>query len=111
MATHQASPGEIVDLATWAQDLPREHTKAIVKTDEIELARLYLPSGKKIPNHKVTGPITVHCIKGKIEFTAMGSTQELTPGQLLYLMPGEPHSLKAVENAVVLLTIIFKNRS
>jgi len=30
MATHHASPGEIVDLATWAQDVPNEKTKVIV---------------------------------------------------------------------------------
>lgn len=108
MATHHAKPGEIVNLDTWTQDLPSEHTKAIVKTEEMELARLYLPAGKKIPNHKVSGPITVHCIKGQIDFTAMGATQELQPGELLHLMPGEPHSLHAVVDSVVLLTIIFK---
>lgn len=107
MATHHAKPGEIVDLDTWTQDLPIEHTKAIAKTDEMELVRLYLPKGKEIPNHKVSGPIMVHCIKGIIEFTAMGATQELQPGQLLHLMPREPHSLNAVEDSVVLLTIIF----
>ena len=108
MATHQAAPGEIVNLVTWADDQPNARTKAIVKTDEIELIRLSLPSGKELPNHKVSGPITVHCIKGKIEFTAMGATQELSPGELVHLMPGEPHAVRAIENSVVLLTIIFK---
>ena len=47
MAMHHAAPGEVVDLASWADDLPGEKTKAIVKTDTLELARL----GK--------GPVTV----------------------------------------------------
>lgn len=38
MATHHASPSEIVDLETWAQDLPCEHGKTIVKTKEKRLA-------------------------------------------------------------------------
>ena len=108
MATHHASPAEVIDLGTWAQDLPNEKTKAIVKTDEMELARLVIPAGKEIPTHKVTGPIIVHCISGEIELTAMGKTQLLTPNQLLYLMSDEPHLVKAVEDSVVLLTIIFK---
>ncbi|HEY5702729.1 MAG TPA: cupin domain-containing protein [Gammaproteobacteria bacterium] len=108
MATHHASPAEIVDLDTWANDIPNEQTKAIVKTEEMELARLVIPAGKEIPTHKVSGPIVVHCINGKIEFTAMGTTQMLISGQLLHLLPDEPHSLKAVEDSVVLLTIIFK---
>lgn len=107
MATHHATAGEVVNLATWAKDLTAEQTKAIVKTEQMELVRLVLPAGKNIATHKVSGPITVHCITGKIEFTAMGATQELKQGELLHLMAGEPHSVAALENAVVLLTIIF----
>ena len=110
MATHHANPGEIVDLQTWAADLPKEHTKAIVKTDEMELIRIVLPAGKGIPNHKVDGPITIQCVAGKLGITAMGATQELNYKQLIHLMPDEPHSLKAIEDSVVLLTIIFKNK-
>ncbi len=109
MATHHAEPGEVVDLQTWAADLPQEHTKAIVKTDKMELIRMVLPSGKGIPNHKVLGPITIHCIAGKIAITTMGDTREINYDQLIHLMPGEPHSVKAIEDSVVLLTIVFSN--
>ena len=44
----------------------------VSKTEEMELIRLVLAAGKVLPNHKVAGPITVHCIEGKIEFTTMG---------------------------------------
>ena len=108
MATHHASPSEIIDLETWAQDLPKEHAKTIVKTHEMELARLVFPAGGEFPNHRVSGPVVIHCVKGEIELTAMEATRILKPGQLLYLMPDEPHSLRAITNAVVLLTIIFK---
>ncbi len=108
MATHHANPGEIVDLQTWAADLPKEHTKAIVKTDEMELIRMVLPAGKGIPEHKVDSAITVQCIAGKIAFTAMGTTKVLNYNQLIHLMPGETHSVKAVEDSIVLLTIVFK---
>jgi len=107
MATHHAAPGEIVDLASWADDLPSEKTKAIIKTNDIELARLVIPKGKEYPNHKVSGPIVVQCVQGKIELTAMGTTQELHSGQLLYLAAGELHSLKGVEDSVILLTILI----
>lgn len=111
MATHHANPGEIVDLQTWAADLPKEHTKAIVKTDEMELIRIVLPAGKGIPNCKVTGPITIQCVSGKIAVTTMGATLQLNYNQLIHLTPSEPHSLKAIEDSVALLTIIFKNEN
>ena len=109
MATHHASPGEIVDLATWAKDVPNEKTKVIAKTDEMELVRLVLQAGKEFAGHKVSGPCVIHCITGEVECPAMGATKALTSGQLLYLMPGEPHSVKAIVDSVVLLTIIFKD--
>jgi len=108
MATHHAAPSEIVDLETWAQDVPNEKTKVIAKTDEMELVRLVLTAGKEFPHHKVLGPTVIHCITGEIECAAMGGTQVLASGQLLYLMPDEPHSVTAVFDSVVLLTIIFK---
>ncbi len=37
--------------------------------------------------------------------TAMGRTQDLTAGQMLVLPSGEPHSLKAVEAASLLVTV------
>ena len=107
MATRHAKPGEIVNLDHWADDLDIDQTKAIVKTEQMELIRLVLSAGDSIPTHKVAGPITVQCVKGKIEFSAMGATQKLQTGELLHLLPGEPHSVKALDNTVVLLTIIF----
>ncbi len=56
MATHHAKPGEVVNLETWAEDLTTEQTKAIIKTNEMELIRLVLPQGKEILNHKVASP-------------------------------------------------------
>ncbi len=66
MATHHANPCELVDLESWTNDSPKEQTKAIVKIDEMELVRIILSTGKTILNHKVPGPITVYCLKGKI---------------------------------------------
>jgi quercetin dioxygenase-like cupin family protein len=108
MATHHASPGEVVDLATWAQDVPNEKTKVIAKTDEMELVRLVLSAGKEFADHKVSGPCVIHCVTGEVECPAMGNIQALTSGKLLYLMPGEPHAVRAVVDSVVLLTIVFK---
>jgi quercetin dioxygenase-like cupin family protein len=108
MATHHALPNEIIDLETWARDLDEDRSKAIARTDDMELARLFLRAGQEFATHKVSGPIVVQCIRGEIEFTARSVTQALKPGQLLHLTANEPHSVKAVSDSVVLLIIIFK---
>lgn len=107
MATHHAAPGEIVNLATWADDLPEEHSKVIAKTDSVELARMVLPPGDAIENHHVDGPLVVHCVSGCLEIAAMGRQQEIGGGELLYLDPGETFTLRARRKAIVLLTFIF----
>lgn len=107
MATHHAKPNEVVDLMKWADDLPLEKSKAIIKTGEAELARLVLRAGEEFRDHKVSGPITVQCLKGAFYFTAMGTTQKITEGELLYLGSSESHSLKADLDSIILLTIIF----
>ena len=40
-------------------------------------------------------------------FTAFGQTQNLEAGKLLYLPTGEPHTVKGIENASLLLTILL----
>lgn len=50
MATVGAQAGEIVNLETWAKDLNTDKTKAIVKTDQMELIRLVFSVGRSIPH-------------------------------------------------------------
>jgi quercetin dioxygenase-like cupin family protein len=40
-----------------------------------------------------------------VTFTAFGKMQNLEAGKLLYLPMGEPHTVKGIENASLLLTI------
>jgi quercetin dioxygenase-like cupin family protein len=49
----------------------------------------------------------VHCLEGRVAFTACGQTQTLEAGHLLYLPTGEPHSVKGVENASLLVTVLL----
>lgn len=109
MATHHASAGEVVDLKTWADDLPSEKSKVIVKTGEMELVRLVLPAGKDFADHKVAGAVVIHCIAGNIEVTAMGTTTSMQPGQLMHLLADVPHAVRASSDSVVLLTILFRS--
>lgn len=52
--------------------------------------------------------MVVQCIEGVIDFTARGRTQRLTRGKMLYLEDHEPHSLTAVTDALLLITILLR---
>jgi quercetin dioxygenase-like cupin family protein len=49
----------------------------------------------------------VQCLEGRVAFTASGKTQTLEAGHLLYLPTGEPHSVKGIENASLLVTVLL----
>ena len=104
MSTTQANPGDVLDVTPFGSALAEAKTCKLIKTEQFELIRLVLPAGKVIPEHNTPGQITVQCQEGRIEFTASGKTETLGPGQLLYLEAGEPHSLKCLEAASVLVT-------
>lgn len=109
MAIPHASPGDVIDVRPLGSELSSNKTHTLVKTDNFEVVRLVMDAGKEIAEHKAPGEITVQCLEGKIAFTAVGKTEELAAGQLLYLNAGEPHSVRCIEDASFLLTILLKS--
>jgi quercetin dioxygenase-like cupin family protein len=107
MATHHAAPGEVVNLASWANDLPAEHSKIIARTDAMELARLVLAPGEVIGKHHISGPLVVQCLSGGIDVLALAITRNVNAGEMLYLPPGEKFTLKARLQSLVLITFVF----
>jgi quercetin dioxygenase-like cupin family protein len=107
MAIPHAKPGEIVDVRPLGSQLASAQTTTLVRASAVEVIRLVVQAGKEIPEHKAKGEIIVNCLEGKVAFTAFGKTQNLEAGKLLYLPTGEPHSVKGIENASLLLTILL----
>lgn len=108
MAIPHAQPGEVVDVRPLGSALADTKTQTLFKTESIEVVRMVMPAGKEISEHEAPGEIIVQCLEGKIAFTALGKTEQLEAGQLLYLAAGEPHSVKCIEDASFLLTILLK---
>ncbi|SRR5579871_6306019 len=107
MAIPHAKPGELVDIRPLGSALPSAQTATLVRAEQVEVIRLVVPAGKEISEHKAKGEIIVQCLEGKVAFTAFGKTQNLEAGKLLYLPTGEPHRVKGIENASLLLTILL----
>lgn len=109
MAIPHAIPAEVIDVRPLAAALATTKTHTLLKTEHVEVVRLVMTAGKEIAEHKAPGEITVQCLEGKIAFTALGKTQELEAGQMLYLNAGQPHSVKCIVDASFLLTILLKS--
>ncbi|MNZ02144.1 hypothetical protein D3C78_187800 [compost metagenome] len=107
MAIHHLLSGEVVNLQVLGRDALDTQSIALFKTAQLEVMRLVLPAGRSMPTHAVAGEITVQCLQGSVAFEMPAATQILRAGQLLYLCGGEPHSLMALEDACVLLTVVL----
>src|SRR5271166_3851749 len=107
MAIPHAKPGEIVNVRPLRAALASSRTTALVRAKDVIVIRLMVPAGKAISVHHAKGEIVVHCLEGRVAFTAFGKTQTLEVGQLLYLPTGEPHTFKGIEDASLLLTILL----
>lgn len=107
MALHHAKPGEVIDVRPLGSSLSDSRTTTLVKTDQLEILRLVLPAGKEIATHTAPGPITVQCLEGRLSFTASGEERELGVGRMLHLGAGEPHALRGIEDASLLVTILL----
>ncbi len=111
MAIAHAKSGEVIDLRPLGAALTHAATTTLVKTDRLEIIRYVVPAGKEWHGHQVPGEITVQCLEGRVAFTADGTTHQLAAGQMLYLAGHEPHSLRGIENASVLVTILLHQQS
>ena len=107
MAIPHAKSGEVIDIHSLGQALTHAWSTTLVKTKSLEVIRLIIPSGKEIPVHQVSGEITVQCLEGRVAFTVGDSVHELKAGQLLYLSSEVAHSVRGIEDASVLLTILL----
>ena len=107
MSIPHAQPGEVINVRPLGPAIKTTKTATLAKTADLELIRLVLPAGKQIATHKAPGEVTVQCLEGRVSFVAGNTTRELAAGQLLYLEAGAPHSLAALEDSSLLVTMLL----
>jgi quercetin dioxygenase-like cupin family protein len=87
----------------WADN--DRHGSSLVKGDGINVALIMLKKGAKMQEHHTRAPITVQVIEGKINFVAKGKSQVATAGTLIALDRAIEHSVEALEESALVLTV------
>lgn len=111
MATHHASSGELLHLRPLGAPLDDTQSTTLLRDEQLKVMRLVLPAGKKLPEHAVDGPITMHCLQGAIDVTAHGSCKTMRASDLMYLAGKVPHALRATEDASMLVSVVVQKLS
>lgn len=108
MALTHADPAQPFDVRPLGAALAQSKSTALFKSEQLEVMRLVLPAGRSLPPHRVDGEITVQCLEGRVNFDADGGRTVLSAGQMLYLRGGVAHSLEAIADASLLLTVVLR---
>lgn len=77
----------------------------IVETASQTVTHLVIPAGKVVPKHHVPDDVIVVPIKGKVIFGDVDHNHQetLVPGDIVKMVPGEWHDLKAVDDTEVMV--------
>lgn len=108
MSMPHAASGEMIDVRPLGAPLHGKVSTTLVRAEHIEVFRLVLPAGKATPEHRAAGAITIQCLEGVVEFEAHGRKQLFRPGSMVYLADAEPHAVKALEDASLLITVLLR---
>jgi len=106
MALEHATPLTAIDLLASSEEWGTALSTSFLKTAQLQLLRIVLSAGDRLPQHQVPNEITIQCLMGEVYVTTPQSTATLTHGCLMALPAGEPHAVSADRDAVLLVTIV-----
>lgn len=80
-------------------------SRTLHKVGTMRLVLNAMKAGTEIKTHHANGPISVHCIEGKMKFNTEEGSVILQKGELLTLEELVKHSVEAIEETTFLLTL------
>ncbi len=80
-------------------------SRTLHKVGAMRLVLNSMKAGTEIKTHHANGPISVHCIEGKLKFKTEERSVTLEKGGLLTLDELVKHSVEALEETTFLLTL------
>ncbi|GEB30695.1 MULTISPECIES: AraC family ligand binding domain-containing protein [Brevibacillus] len=92
------------DLKNYLESAPK-HIGALMGFERTKVLQLQLRAGSFIPEHDTDADVLILVQKGKAVFDFSGKQIELDPQSLLYMLPAEKHSVRALDEDVEMVVI------
>jgi nucleotide-binding universal stress UspA family protein/quercetin dioxygenase-like cupin family protein len=102
-----AKPGEIVSVRPFGTALSLAHTATLARSNGLEITRLIVPPEEELTERKARGTTVLQCVDGRVALTAVGKMQFVEAGELVYVPAGEGYTVKGVEGASLLRTMML----
>jgi quercetin dioxygenase-like cupin family protein len=96
---------EQLEAARWASNGRSARTVYGGHEHRLRQTLIALTTGQVLADHRGPREATVHVVRGRVRMHSGGASWDGLPGDLL-LVPTAVHNLEALEDAVVLLTVV-----
>ena len=112
-STRFAGPVVSLNLPDLARALRSEphpakngHRQAgLVHRGPLRMLLFTFESGGRLPEHRAPGQVVIHCLEGELAVDASAERHRLSGGEALVLEPDVPHSVEALAESTMLLTV------
>lgn len=81
-------------------------SRVVVNNQILRFVLFSFDEGQLLTEHASPRAVVVQLLSGKMEFTVSGETSVLSGGDIVYLAPGDRHSLTAIEPCHMALTLV-----
>ena len=106
-------PAVVLRLPEFARALdaePHPATKghrqvSLAHRGSLRLVLFTLDAGGELPEHRAPGHVVIHCLEGQLDVGAAGRVERLGADDALLLDPDVPHTVKALADSRMLLTV------
>ena len=77
----------------------------LIHRGSLRLLLFAFEPGGRLPEHRAPGHVVIHCLRGELVVQAESERHQLASGEALVLGPDVPHSVEAVGDSDMLLTV------
>jgi quercetin dioxygenase-like cupin family protein len=98
----------LLDEIFFNEDYPALHI--LVNTPFTKEIRITMRAGQTLPEKANKYPISISIVQGKLQLVSEGHKMDLGRGEIISLNPDTPHSLTAMEESIIRLTITKSDR-
>lgn len=89
-------------------EVPADGTlsRVLYKDDRVRLVAFGFDTGQELTEHTAAVPALIQVIRGRFALTLGDDRMEVGPGVWVRMDPHLPHSLRALEPSIMLLTML-----
>jgi quercetin dioxygenase-like cupin family protein len=108
--TESAVPEEVAKIIALAEEMPAPPegitSRTVFKNPFARVILFRFSQGEELSEHTSASRVIVQILSGKCEFAVGAEKRTLVPGDIVYMPPNRPHSVKAIEAFSMLITLI-----